>query len=208
MQVDISKLPRIEDYQRYLTAESATGVVDIPSDVKTVTYFVQSAPQVPTSNLGAPAPLEDLSDPNANGSGLVRRVLDRSVTMWAMNNGNYAGLENSGEVVAPEVAGLEFQYFDGTQWLTQWDSEVEKKLPIAVLVILAMRPPGSVPSAIAPPATLTPETAGDLHLYRMLVYLPAGGQTAPESSSAMSSSTTTDPNATAPTGGEATGGTP
>jgi type II secretory pathway component PulJ len=193
LQVDVSRLPRIEEYQRYLTADMATSVVDIPSDVKTVTYFVQSLP--PSGTTAPSEALEDLSDPNA-GAGLVRRVLDRSVTLWAMNNGNYSGLQNSGEVIAPEVAAIEFQYFNGTEWVLEWDTEVEKQLPIAVLVVLAIRPPGSVPAADVPVGPLTPETAGDLHLYRMLINLPAGGQTsaseaATESGSSDSSSTAT-----------------
>ena len=186
MQIDISRLPRVEDYQRFLTADAATSVVDIPSDLKTVTYFVQSMPSGATA--GTDQPLENLADPNANGTGLVRRELDRSVTLWAMNNGNYAGLENSGEVIAPEVAAVEFQYFNGTEWLTTWDSEAEKKLPIAVLVILALRRPGTVATVDVPPSSLTPDTASNLNLYRMLVHLPAGGQSAEESSEGASTS--------------------
>jgi hypothetical protein len=202
LQVDVSRLPRVEDYQRYLTPDAATAVVDIPSDVKTVTYFVQS---MPAGSVAAESQsLADLSDPTANGTGLIRRVLDRSVTLWAMSNGNYTGLQNSGEVVAPEVAAIEFQYFDGTEWLMEWDSEVEKKLPIAVLVIVALRPPGSEVIADAPLSNLTPDTAGNLHLYRMLVHLPAGGQSAPEESSSVPSAPTSDSSSA----GTTTGGSP
>ncbi len=209
LQVDVSRLPRIEDYQQYLTPDAATSVVDVPSDVKTVTYFVQSTSAISgAAGMAASQSLADLSDPNANGTGLVRRELDRSVTLWAMNNGNYTGLQNSGEVIAPEVAGIEFQYFDGTQWLTEWDSESQQKLPIAVLVILALRAPGADPALDAVPSTLTAETAGNLHLYRLLVYLPSGGQSPPEQSSTASSSSTSDSAASTSTDGATAGGSP
>ena len=55
-------------------------------------------------------------------SGLVRRVMDRAVTLCASENGNLQGLQQAAEVVAPEVTSVEFQYFDGTQWLLEWDS--------------------------------------------------------------------------------------
>jgi hypothetical protein len=181
-------------------------VVDVPSDVKTVTYFVQSMSSAMESPIEQP--LENLSDPNANGTGLVRRVLDRSVTLWAISNGNYTGLQNSGEVIAPEVAAIEFQYFDGLEWLTEWDSEVEKKLPVAVLVTLALQPPGATPDASIVPSALTPETMGSLRLYRTLVYLPAGGQSASEESTSVPSEPTSDPSSTGGSSGESTGGVP
>jgi hypothetical protein len=192
LQIDVSRLPRIENYQQVVTPDMATGVVDIPSDVKTVTYYVQSAPVVgDTLGIATSGSLDSLLDP-ANGVGLVRRELDRSVTQWAMENGNYLGLQNNGDLVAPEVVAIEFQYFDGTQWLTAWDSDLEKKLPLAVLVILAMRTPGSemeIPTA----AALSTATAEDqqllgLHLYRQLVWLPVGGQTLTEESGSSSES--------------------
>ena len=47
-------------------------------------------------------------------SGLVRRVMDRAVTLYASENGNMQGLQQVAEVIAPEVTSIEFQYFDGT----------------------------------------------------------------------------------------------
>jgi len=70
------------------------------------------------------------------GRGLMRRELDRAVSSFAVNNGNYMRLENSGVLLAPEVNGLQFRYFDGTQWYDQWDSLEMDALPLAVEVTL------------------------------------------------------------------------
>ena len=204
MQIDVSRLPRIENYQQYLTPDAATTVMDVPSDVKTVTYFVQNNAMASASG-AATQKLQDLTDPDANATGLVRRELDRSVTMWAMNNGNTA-LQNTGDVIAPEVAAIEFQYFDGTEWVLEWDTEVQQKLPIAVLVIVAIRPPGTAPAPDVALSELTPEDSAGLHLYRTLVYLPAGGQSTESESSAGSAGSSTLESGSDTSSGAATGG--
>jgi hypothetical protein len=210
LQIDVSRLPRMENYQQYLTEDASTTVLDVPSDVKTVTYYVQSNPIAASNpNVAASQSLQDLTDPDANGTGLVRRELDRSVTMWAMNNGNYTGLQNTGDVLAPEVAAIEFQYFDGTEWVLEWDTEVQQKLPIAVLVILALQAPGTAPAPDVSLSELTTEIPTGLHLYRMLVYLPAGGQSLEsESGSATAESSGTGSTSEASSSEASTGGTP
>ena len=40
LQFDISRLPRVDQYEALYSPNSELGVVDIPSDIKTVIYFV------------------------------------------------------------------------------------------------------------------------------------------------------------------------
>ena len=45
---------------------------------------------------------------------------------------------SSPELLAPEVLGIEFAYFDGQQWLDSWDSAASNGLPVAVEIELSM----------------------------------------------------------------------
>jgi hypothetical protein len=39
-------------------------------------------------------------------------------------------------VLAPEVTEVQFRYFDGVDWLEEWDSALQERLPNAVEVTL------------------------------------------------------------------------
>jgi hypothetical protein len=173
LQVDVSRLPRIEQYQQMYAADAATSMVDIPSDIKTVTYYVKT-PEMGVSGVTAStAGLASMTDPNAHAVGLVRREVDRAVTSAALANGDTARLENAGEMLAPEVVGIEFRYFDGIEWRLEWDSTVEKSLPLAIQILLAMTTTN--PDGISVTATAS-ELPPNIRIYSMIVHLPAGGQ--------------------------------
>ena len=184
LQLDVSRLPRFDEYQAMLAAKSATlGVTDIPSDVKTVTYYVLSG-GVPTSASGLTATNQDIltsTDPEVVQRGLVRRQLDRAVSQYAVANGLLAGADTVGEVVAAEVASIEFQYFDGTEWRYEWDTEVEGALPVAIQIIMLLEAPSMQslstvqPTAIQSTAgTSTVSASSGLHYYRLLVPVATG----------------------------------
>ncbi|MGY8766896.1 MAG: hypothetical protein ACKVH8_00525 [Pirellulales bacterium] len=135
LQVDISRLPRIDEYTPQYSGIRDMGIADIPSDVKTVTYFLLS-PGMNGINHGEVGENPD----ETNQVGLVRRVLDRAVTQWAVNNGDVQELDATAEVIAPEVSMLMFRYFDGYQWNEEWDSEDLGGLPLAIDVVIAIRP--------------------------------------------------------------------
>ncbi|TWU07686.1 PulJ/GspJ family protein [Stieleria varia] len=142
IQMDISKLPRLEEYIVMLD-ENVTDLQDIPSDLKTVSYFVQSAGFLG----GVTDPLDELAGDgtaisNTDSGGLVRRSLDRNATVYAASSGNLPQLTATGELLAPEVAAIEFSYWDGTTWLYQWNSDELGELPLAIRVQLSMIKPG------------------------------------------------------------------
>lgn len=88
----------------------------------------------------------------------------------------------------PEVAGLEFRYYDGSGWSGQWNSLQRKSLPVAVEIVLRFNA-GDAPSPRQPggPGSLSEEDAMALLLgeetaarlagpsYRLLVFLPSTG---------------------------------
>ncbi|MEM6692592.1 MAG: prepilin-type cleavage/methylation domain-containing protein [Planctomycetota bacterium] len=137
LQCDVSRLPRLEDYNVMMEIQDPSELTDPPSDLKTVSYFVQ--PDTLMTGVS-----DDLSeDPLEGSGGLVRRVLDRRVTQLAMTTGGATRLASTGDLIAPEVVGLEFEYFDGTAWLLAWNSDEMGALPYAIRIQLSLRPLGA-----------------------------------------------------------------
>ncbi len=142
IEIDLSRLPRPDEYYPKMANSSTGSIGDMPSDVKTVGYYVQS----PRTD-GVQDSLGQLSQEAAslNGAamttpngGLVRRSVDRAVTQYAYENGQSSQLLRTGELIAPEVIALEFQYFDGTTWQAQWDGS-QQGLPHVVKITIAMQ---------------------------------------------------------------------
>ena len=68
------------------------------------------------------------------GTGLARLAGDRLSMMYADDGGDSSLLGSAVEILAPEVHGLMFHYFDGTTWLEDWDSVTMGGLPFCVEV--------------------------------------------------------------------------
>ena len=142
IEIDVSRLPRPDEYFPRIGDVALGSMGDMPSDIKTVGYYVQS-PRID----GVMDPLTQLtqeqllvgnatvSEPNG---GLVRRAVDRAVTQYAYEAGQSDQLLRTGELVAPEVIALEFSYFDGATWQTQWDGS-QQGLPHVVKITIAMQ---------------------------------------------------------------------
>ena len=169
LQVDVSRLPRPDEYNPAMSSVEDFQTIDIPSDIKTVAYYLQAAQILP--------PGEDeirfSRQEDQLAGGLVRRELDRSIARYAAESGDTATLTMTGEVLAPEVTSLEFYYFDGLAWVTQWDSEMLKGLPQAVRVVITIRPARSAnrPEMIGLTNSMTAIEQGDL-VYSLVVQLP------------------------------------
>ena len=92
---------------------------DMPSDIKTIGYYVQSpgpnGVQDPLAALSQQATTANGASSTPSNGGLVRRSVDRAITQYAYENGRSDQLLKTGQIVAPEVMAIEFQYFDGTQ---------------------------------------------------------------------------------------------
>lgn len=138
LQVDVAILPRLDQFDAATTSTGGSSVVDRISDVKTVTYYVvESDDETGYAADGTPS------------GGLVRRELDRAVSLWGSEIGQ---IDEDSNVtpLAPEVAAIAFRYWDGTEWADSWDSAEAGALPVAVEVTLMIRPirdPGELTSA-------------------------------------------------------------
>lgn len=173
LQVDISRIPRIEELMMRQTSMDGSAV-DVPSDMKTVAYYVRTTEAQPGTGFSAATAGSALGK-QLRRPGLVRRQMDRAVTMYASQSGRTTDLNKREQLVAPEVVGVEFRYFDGTQWLTSWDSIEQNRLPSAIEIIVAVQPGGEqfVNSPVAAAASPTDPAAQAPLMFRQLVRLPA-----------------------------------
>jgi prepilin-type N-terminal cleavage/methylation domain-containing protein len=174
LMVDVSRLPRADEYLAQQTSLVEGILNDVPGDIKTVLYYVQSASNQGVKddmNIFVPDP-GSANPTDAFASGLVRRALDRSVTAYAQEMGDTDRLMRTGDLVAPEVVSLEFAYFDGSQgqWVYQWDS-TQLSLPLLVQISIAMQSAsGSEVSRLEPGTPISSLSLEDQQAYGVEVY--------------------------------------
>jgi len=133
LRLDISRIPRQEEYRAMYDPTKIGVLQDVPSDVKLISYYCR------TMNVENDASAQDIFNDDPTIPGLIRGQLSRAITSYAMNNGNYQAVQGTDKLLAPEVIALEFQYYDGYQWLQYWDSEEFDGLPLAVKIRMTMR---------------------------------------------------------------------
>ena len=166
LQVDVSRLPRLDQFAYQVAPAKDSPLIDRLSDVKTVVYFV-----VP--------PEEARPGYAADGmqlrGGLVRRELDRAVTAAAGQQGLLEQMDLEVDPVAPEVAAIEFAYYDGTEWADYWDSDEQGGLPVAVQIALVFTAAPRGGRSASGRALSDPGLATEVEpiVYRLLVHLPS-----------------------------------
>ncbi len=73
--------------------------------------------------------------------GLARLEGDRMAIDHADLESDVDALALASQVLAPEVASLQFRYFNGTAWVDSWDSTAMDALPLAIEVTIGYRDP-------------------------------------------------------------------
>ena len=141
LQINVSRLPRLDQMMSNVNQSPDTFLIDRLSDLKTVKYYVIS----PYSAGGAAGP-----GGTSNGTGLVRIELDRAVASYQARNGGLDPASLNVQPLAPEVAAIQFQYFDGTELLDYWDSQGMGGLPWAIQVTLSILPPSTARRRLSP----------------------------------------------------------
>jgi len=167
IQVDVSRLPRLDQFEYLLTSVDGSTRVDRLSDVKTVTYYV-----VPPDDESA----GHAADGTESGGGLVRSELDRAVASWASDQGGLDETDSDGPPIAPEVTAIQFRYSDGTEWVDEWDSDEAGAFPVAVEITMTITPSTREASEVSSWQTSAGEIASDEEnalTYRLVVRLPA-----------------------------------
>jgi uncharacterized membrane protein YgcG len=149
------------------TSASMSRVVR-PSDLKTIRYFIRPGEVVPPGDVAATS----LSpEGQMAAGGLVRQEIPRSTRLWAEQSGNTAVLESGQSLIASEVVGIEFRYFDGTQVLDVWDMVEKSCLPAAIEISVWIAPLDAAETSTAGRYDAT-GLANNAREYRQTVYLP------------------------------------
>lgn len=127
--IDVSRLPRIDQYNAFML-----GLMDPtssrPSDVKSISYFLSSAPPVAASM--------EFDQQAVQQGGLYRRQIDRAVASYRGETSAPGVPDEYSKLLAPEIVGLEFRYFDGSGWVNEWDSDEVQYFPTAIEVVLTI----------------------------------------------------------------------
>ncbi len=140
LMIDISRLPRIDEYNPMVAMRADP---QLPSDVKGVTYFL-GEPDPRAGNTGRSSMF---TDELAKMGGLYRRQIDRAVASYSGEQGAISEVDDFTELIAPEIAELRFRYFDGTDWLSSWDSVESDSFPVAIEVVVVIDPVRTLASA-------------------------------------------------------------
>lgn len=120
------------------------------SDLQSVVYFMSGGGSALAQKLPAPAP----SSTGAT-TGLTRMQGDRMAMQAADQTGDFSTLASNVKLLAPEVASIGFEYFDGVSWGTTWDSATSNSIPNAVRITIVFLPPESANGWYARPVSVS-----------------------------------------------------
>lgn len=73
--------------------------------------------------------------------GVVRMSVDRLTLAGAQGSPDMAALSASVEQLASEISSITFEYHDGLEWASSWDSQYMERLPNAIGITLTFRDP-------------------------------------------------------------------
>ena len=178
LKLDCSRLPRVDQYSA-MSVETSTGAApSVPSDVKNVSYFLQNAD---SSQGSTPSPT------GGNATGLVRREMDRAAASFSAQDGSLDASEHPGNLLAAEVNYLEFRYWDGSSWYSEWDSEQMGGLPAAIEITIGIDPAAGRNQDELDVKAAADVAAADMnaYMYRLTVHLPVAKPLVTEESSDM-----------------------
>jgi uncharacterized membrane protein YgcG len=188
LQIDLARVPRPDEFTTAMISGTAA-----PSDVRTVYYFLANAATglSPTGE-----------------SGLMRSETNRAEALYASENGDYDIFLRTGELLASEVMAIEFRYFDGLEWFSEWNSQDMNGLPMAVEMAIMLFDPRTADETLLGGSLFDPAVAGvDQELvYRTMVRLPSA-QLAQSTSGSSSSSDSSSSESGSSTSGSSTSGT-
>jgi hypothetical protein len=125
---------------------------------------------------------------------LVRQEINRAVGVTASEEGTIDAVDRDEKLLSAEVTALEFRYFDGTEWLTEWNSDDRGGLPMAVEIAVAFAAEAKSAGAATRAGSLAQYPADAV--YRLVVSLPAAEPIQSSSTTTTTSETETTNNET------------
>lgn len=115
-------------------AEETAGYVG--SDMQSIAYFMAGSGSMLAQQLSG-----SLSSPLGQSTGLARMQGDRMAMQAADESGDLTSMAAGVKLLAPEVASIQFEYFDGVSWTTSWDSGTSNSIPNAIRITIDFLPP-------------------------------------------------------------------
>ncbi len=106
------------------------------SDLQSVMYFLAGSSSSVAQQLSS-----SLTSATGQATGLARLQGDRMAMQAADESGDMSSMASGAQLLAPEVASIQFEYFDGVSWGTSWDSATSNSLPNAVRITIDFHPP-------------------------------------------------------------------
>lgn len=186
LHLDVSRIPRDDELRRM--AARGGNVVHAASDLKRITYFV-----------------------DAQGLWRLETPLTEALLAELESTQPFPSRQ---DLLAPEVKYFEVKFFDGTEWLLEWDTVEKGGLPLMVELVIVFWARDEDRNLSTMPAL----SGEEQNIHRLIVHLPAAeatseelaGETAEEPTeeeSDSSSSSNSSQNGGTNTGGTNNGGT-
>ena len=152
----------------YVSSQELTSPEQRTGDLLLVRYLMASK-----TGGGLSSQIADREAPgNIDGPiGLARVQGDLYGLSTAVETAEEMPQLNAAKLLAREVANVTFRYYDGAQWLDEWDSTARNELPKSIEIILTIRDEQPASAAFAfdeePNPLALPQTT-----HRMVVPLP------------------------------------
>lgn len=143
-------LPSRETNLGATSASNANGAAAgyVRSDMQSVAYFLAGSNSTLAQQLFGPA-----ASALGQVTGLARLQGDRMAMQAADESGDLSSMASGVKVLAPEVASISFEYFDGVSWTTTWDSGTSNSIPNAVRITIDFSPPAATGGWYARPVS-------------------------------------------------------
>lgn len=123
----------------------------VSSDLQSVAYFLLGSGSTLAQQISG-----SLNSPlGKQATGLARLQGDRMAMQAADESGDLSSMASSVKVLAPEVASIQFEYFDGVSWTTSWDSATSNSIPNAIRITIEFLPPPTTGGWYARPVSVS-----------------------------------------------------
>ncbi len=138
----------------YVAAPDAVGTTDRNSDLLIVRWLLADSAG---GSLAAAVADQHASDSDGITAGLARGSGGVTGFGQAIDTSNIGLQLESTELIASEVKSVLFEYFDGVDWVAEWDTGTVNRMPQAVRIELTLRKAPDGDSSTPDPRDL-PET--------------------------------------------------
>ena len=126
-------------YRANATSEEEMLNPESQSNQKSVSYFLAGGEGSLATMVAGQFQTEQDYDDGIDG--LARMSGDRFTLTLADQQGDMIQLASQTKLLDEEINSLSFEYHDGVEWLTEWDSDVQGRVPNAIGITIGFREP-------------------------------------------------------------------